>query len=108
MRMDRTMKKTVFTLLVTTLMSLTFAKPPLSEDVKREVLELDREEIKAYVELQQAEQDKLTDTISDEGLDAARKAYDEAKEKLESKLSKLQNRTEVEKLMLDNRVRVGM
>lgn len=108
MRMDRTMKKTIFTLLVTTLMSLTFAKPPLSEDVQREVLELDREEIKAYVELQQAEQDKLTDTISDEGLDAARKAYDEAKEKLESKLSKLQNRTEVEKLMLDNRVRVGM
>lgn len=44
MRMDRTMKKTVFTLLATTLLSLTFAKAPLSEDAQREVLALDRKE----------------------------------------------------------------
>jgi hypothetical protein len=108
MKMDRTMKKTVFALLATTLLSLTFAKAPLSEDAQREVLALDRKENAAYVKLQQAEQDELMGKISSKELDAARKEYDEVKEKLQSELSKLGNRPEIEKWLIDNHVRVGM
>jgi hypothetical protein len=108
MKMDRTMKKTVFTLLATTLMSLTFAKAPLSEDLQREVLALDRKENDAYVKLQQAEQDELMGKISPKDLDAARKEYDAAKEKLQSEISKLGNRPEIEKWLIDNHVNFGM
>ena len=108
MKMDRTMKKTVFTLLATLLMSATFAKVSLSEDLQREVLKLDRTENDAYVKLQQAEQDALMGKIDSKKLETIRHEYDAAKEKLQDEMSKLGNGPEIAKWLIDNHVRVGM
>lgn len=102
------MKKTLLTLLATTVMSLSYAKAPISVEIQREVLELDRKENDAYVKLQQAEQDALMGKISLKELDAARQEYDAAKDNLQSELSKLGNRPEIEKWLIDNHVRIGM
>lgn len=102
------MKTTVLTLLATTLIPLTSAKAPLSEELQRQVLELDRKENAAYVRLQQAEQDALMGEISPEQLEAVRKEYEEVQDKLQKELSSLGNRPEIEKWLIDNHVRVGM
>lgn len=104
------MKKTLFALMTVLLMPTAFAKAPLSNDLQyklAELVELDRRENEAYVQLQQAEQDALMGRIPENTLTAMRLQYDQARAALEAELSTLPKRGKIEQWLIDNHVGVG-
>ena len=101
------MKKTLFASITVLLMPTAFAKAPLSNDLQYKLVELDRRENRAHVQLQQAEQDALMGRIPENTLTAMRLQYDQARAALEAELSTLPKRGEIEQWLIDNHVGVG-
>ena len=90
------MKNTVFALMTVILMPMAFAKAPLSDETQHKLVELNRLEDKAHVDLERAEQDELMGRITPDKLNVIRQQYESAKELLQVELSKLPNRAEIE------------
>ena len=88
-------------------MSAPFARVPLSEESQHRLVELNRLEDKAHVNLERAEQDELMGNISPDKLKVIRQKYEAAKELLQVELSKLPNRAEIEQWLIDNHVGIG-
>ncbi|MDP3936219.1 MAG: hypothetical protein Q8Q56_04465 [Alphaproteobacteria bacterium] len=101
------MKNTVFALMTAMLMSTAFAKAPLSNELQHRLVELDRLEDQAHVDLERAEQDELMGKITPDKLKAIRQKYEAVKESLQAELSKLPNRAEIEQWLIDNHVGIG-
>jgi Tfp pilus assembly protein PilO len=100
------MKKTLFALMTIILIPTAFAKAALDEELQHKLVELDRRENQAHVDLQKAEQDALMGNIPANKLNAMRLKYEEAKEALQAELSSLPKRGEIEQWLIDNHVGV--
>lgn len=100
------MKKTMFTAFIAVLITTISAK---SADFNQaeQLRVLNQQEDRAYIDLQNAEQAALMGTISSAELKAAQQKYDAIKSQLETALSKLPNRAEIEQWLIDNHIHAG-
>lgn len=83
------------------------AKSILLPQDEARIIELDRKENEAHTALQKAEQDALMGVINNSALKQFQHEYDSAKTSLETALSHLPNRPEIEQWLLDNHVGIG-
>lgn len=97
----------MFTGLVAILLVTVSAKTPDFTQADQ-LIELNRKEDRAYIDLQNAEQDRLMGKISSAELKAAQQKYDAIKTQLENELAKLPNRPEIEQWLIDNHVHPGV
>jgi hypothetical protein len=75
-----------------------------TQEEQTKLIELNRQESKAYTDLQNAEQGALLGNITEDKLGEARSKYEAAKESLEKELSQLSDRAKIEQWLTEHTV----
>lgn len=102
------MKRTIFTILTAVLIISNVSAKSADFNQAEQLLALNQKEDRAYIDLQNAEQDALMGKISPAELKAVQQKYDAIKAQLEEEMAKLPNRPEIEQWLIDNHVHVGV